>query len=59
MIQQFINREEELNILEERFISKKPEFIVMYGRRRVGKMDLAVHFIRNKPGIYFLERRGK
>ena len=54
MIQQFINREEELNILEERFISKKPEFIVMYGRRRVGKTELAVHFIRNKPGIYFL-----
>ncbi|MCX9088960.1 MAG: ATP-binding protein [Candidatus Methanoperedens sp.] len=54
MMQQFINRDEELNILEERFISKKTEFIVMYGRRRVGKTELAVHFIRDKPGIYFL-----
>ncbi len=54
MIQQFINREEELKILEERFNSKKPEFIVVYGRRRVGKTELAVHFMRNKPGIYFL-----
>lgn len=54
MIQQFINREEETDILEERFNSKKPEFIAIYGRRRVGKTELAVHFIREKPGIYFL-----
>lgn len=54
MIQQFVNREEELKILEERFNSKKPEFIMVYGRRRVGKTELAVYFMRNKPGIYFL-----
>ncbi len=54
MFQLFINREEELELLEERFRSGKPEFIVMYGRRRVGKTELAVHFIKNKPGVYFL-----
>ncbi|MBU4140187.1 MAG: hypothetical protein KJ729_09705 [Euryarchaeota archaeon] len=32
MIQQFINRKEELGILEERFKNGKPEFIVVYGR---------------------------
>ncbi|TRZ87808.1 MAG: ATP-binding protein [Methanosarcinales archaeon] len=54
MIQQFINRKEELGILEERFKNGKPEFIVVYGRRRVGKTELAVHFMKDKPGVYFL-----
>jgi hypothetical protein len=54
MIQQFINRKEELGILEERFKNGKPEFIVVYGRRRVGKTELAVHFMKDKLGVYFL-----
>jgi AAA+ ATPase superfamily predicted ATPase len=54
MFQLFINREEELEILEERFRSGKPEFIVIYGRRRVGKTELAVHFIKDKR---FIARR--
>jgi len=54
MIQQFINRKDELSILEERFKTRKPEFIVVYGRRRVGKTELAVHFMTGKPGVYFL-----
>lgn len=41
-------------ILEKRFESGNPEFVVMYGRRRVGKTELAVHFLENRPGIYFL-----
>src|SRR5659263_22576 len=54
MFQLFINREEELEILDERFRSGKPEFIIIYGRRMVGKTELAVHFIKNKPCLYFL-----
>lgn len=54
MFQQFINRDEELELLEERFRSGKPEFVVIYGRRRVGKTELVIHFIKNKPAIYFL-----
>lgn len=54
MIQQFVNRKEELSILEERFRSRQPEFIVVYGRRRVGKTELAIRFVTGKPGIYFL-----
>lgn len=50
----FINRKGELKALEERFKSGKPEFVMVYGRRRVGKTELAVHFIRNKPAVYFL-----
>ena len=51
---EFINRKEEMAILEKRFESDNPEFIIMYGRRRVGKTELAVHFLENKQGIYFL-----
>ena len=54
MFQLFIDREEELEVLEERFRKGQPEFIVIYGRRRVGKTELVVHFIKNKPGIYLL-----
>ncbi|MBU4245693.1 MAG: ATP-binding protein, partial [Nanoarchaeota archaeon] len=54
MFQQFINRKEELNSLEEHFVSGKPEFILIYGRRRVGKTEIITHFIKSKPSIYFL-----
>ncbi len=56
MFQQFINRQEEFKALEERFKSGKPEFVVVYGRRRVGKTELAAHFLGagSKRGIYFL-----
>ena len=54
MFQQFINRSDELKILEERYKSNKPEFLVIYGRRRIGKTELVLKFIKNKPNIYFL-----
>ena len=54
MFQQFINRTKELKILKDRYNSKKPEFLIVYGRRRVGKTELITHFIKNKPNIYFL-----
>ncbi len=54
MLQQFIDRQEELRVLEERFESGRPEFVVVYGRRRVGKTELVSHFLRGKQGIYFL-----
>jgi len=38
--QKFVNRENELNFLESRYNSNSPEFIVIYGRRRVGKTEL-------------------
>lgn len=59
MFQHFVNREEELELLEELYSSKKAEFIIIYGRRRVGKTELALKFYANKPAVYFLaeERR--
>jgi len=37
---QFINRDYELDFLNNRYDSNNPEFIVLYGRRRVGKTRL-------------------
>ena len=50
----FINREKEIKFLEKQWKSKKPELIVVYGKRRVGKTELIKQFIKNKPAIYFL-----
>lgn len=50
----FINRENELEFLEERYRSKSFECIVLYGKRRVGKTELIKKFLSGKEGIYFL-----
>ncbi|WP_456326528.1 ATP-binding protein [Palaeococcus sp. (in: euryarchaeotes)] len=52
----FINRVEELNILEERLRKGNAEFIVLYGRRRIGKTALLLEFLRRNGGIYLLAR---
>jgi uncharacterized protein len=51
MFIQFINRENELLFLEEQIIDGN-SFIVIYGRRRVGKSELLKQFIKNKKYIY-------
>ena len=50
----FIGRERELGALEKAYESNKFEFVVLYGRRRVGKTALISHFIDGKPAIYFM-----
>ncbi|MBQ9573132.1 MAG: ATP-binding protein [Acidaminococcaceae bacterium] len=50
----FIGREKELAALNRLYASDKFEFVVMYGRRRVGKTALISHFIQNKNAIYFM-----
>lgn len=51
----FINREYELNHLEEEFLKDTARFVVIYGRRRVGKTALIEEFGRNKKDfIYYL-----
>ncbi len=50
----FIDRGKETAFLEEKYKDTRPQFIVLWGKRRVGKTELVKHFIKNKPHIYFL-----
>lgn len=50
----FLDREQELRWLAERYESGQAEFIVLTGRRRVGKTALLTEFTADKPGVYFL-----
>jgi len=50
----FIGRERELASLRQLYNSDRFEFVVLYGRRRVGKTALINHFIDGKKAIYFM-----
>ncbi|MEM4610158.1 MAG: ATP-binding protein [Thermoproteota archaeon] len=57
VVQLFVDREEELGFLEERYGSANPELVIVYGRRRIGKTELVAKFITGKPAVYFLADR--
>ena len=50
----FFNREKELQFLESKWQSLNPQFLVLWGKRRVGKTALVKEFIKNKPHVFFL-----
>ena len=50
----FIGRDKELNALDKLYKSDKFEFVVIYGRRRVGKTVLMNQFIGDKKSVYFM-----
>jgi len=49
----FIGRETELQFLNDAFNSDKAEFIMLYGRRRVGKTELLNEFCADKSCIFY------
>lgn len=49
----FIGRESELQFLNDAYQSNKAEFIVLYGRRRVGKTELLNEFCKDKDAIFY------
>ncbi len=51
-VSDIVGREDELKILESICSSKVAEFLVMWGRRRIGKTFLINNYFKNK-GIYF------
>jgi len=53
MIQKIIGRKEEQELLRDCYESKKPEFVAVYGRRRIGKTFLVKQFFREKFDFYF------
>ena len=54
----FIGRSAELKVLNEAYSSDSSAFIPIYGRRRVGKSELILHFLKGKLGLYFLGKKG-
>lgn len=53
----FRGRKRELNALETAWRGSTSAFIPVYGRRRVGKSEMIVHFMEKKPGVYFVGKR--
>ncbi len=54
-----IGRTEEIETLEEIYRSKKPEFLALYGRRRVGKTYLIRQFFFSKKEVVFFNVTGR
>lgn len=50
----FINRKKELETLRKEYNRKDASFVVVYGRRRVGKTSLIKEFCKDKKKIMFL-----
>ena len=54
LMKRFVNRERELDALEEQYTADGASLVVLYGRRRVGKTTLISEFIKDKKAMYFL-----
>ena len=54
MVLNFVGRQNELEYLQNRYDSNHFEFMVIYGRRRIGKTTLIKKFIEDKKSLYFL-----
>ncbi|AFK22080.1 ATP-binding protein [Pyrococcus sp. ST04] len=54
LMSRFIDREEELEFLRRKWSSEKPELVIIYGRRRIGKTYLLQKFLSEVGGLYLL-----
>ncbi|MDO5562669.1 MAG: ATP-binding protein [Synergistaceae bacterium] len=50
----FIDRDNEMAALEKEYQRTSASFVVIYGRRRVGKTTLIREFIKDRKALYFL-----
>lgn len=50
----FIGRKKEFSLLNELYSSKKFEFLILYGRRRIGKSFLLTNFIKDKKILFIM-----
>jgi len=53
-MKRFVDREHEMAVLNEQYNSPGASFVVIYGRRRLGKTTLISEFIKDKKALYFL-----
>ncbi|ARM75194.1 ATP-binding protein [Acidianus manzaensis] len=54
MVPLFVDRQRELEFLENKYKENRAQLIILYGRRRIGKTELIKSFMQNKKGIYHL-----
>ena len=52
---EFYFREEELNKLQNFYSNEKQKSMAIFGRRRIGKSELILHFIRNLNNAYYYQ----
>ena len=50
----FINRDYETSLLNEEWNKEGAQFVVIYGRRRIGKTALITEFTKDKDGIFYI-----
>lgn len=50
----FKDRQQELSEIQELLDSPKFEFLILYGRRRIGKTELVLHSTKKRKRIYYL-----
>lgn len=55
----FVGRKTELIALKEAYNSKKAEFFIVFGRRRIGKTSLIKEFAKAEKHFYFLAKKQK
>lgn len=53
----FADREKELETLKKAYESDRSEFVVIYGRRRIGKTSLVKQLAKKYPVIYYLAEK--
>jgi AAA+ ATPase superfamily predicted ATPase len=53
----FVNRERELAALDDMWARPESQFLVLYGRRRVGKTTLMLHWGADRPTLFWTARR--
>ncbi len=56
-MEKFIGRRAQLRVLAEAWEGPRSSFIPIYGRRRVGKSELILHFLRGKRALYYVGKR--
>ncbi len=57
-VMRLVDRQEEMEFLTSTATLPQAQFIVLYGRRRVGKTYLLQYFCQDKPHLYYLCSKG-
>ena len=53
----FVGRHSELRVLQEACEAPGSAFIPIYGRRRIGKSELILQLLKDRPGLYFVGKQ--